>query len=360
MTRRRQAAIALVATAVLAVAGCGTADNKADPRASTKVHEVPADAETQPMQHTGDSADDPAIWVNKADPAKSLVIGNDKQGALETYDLDGSLVQRLTAPAKFWGNVDVKQGVKLGTGTGDVVAVANAGVRLYTVDQATRKLNPITAGGEPLATAGGEGVCLYNSPTGDLSVFMVFISGAVGQFALQDDGTGHFTAKKVRAFRVGSEAEGCVVDDETGALYIDEENVGTWKYAADPAGGEERTMIDEVKPKGHQVNDIEGITLVDDGAGSGMLIASSQGTGDEPSYFSVFDRKTGEYRSAFRIVDGKDADGCSHTDGVTATSEPLGPDFPHGVFICQDDKNTAPGTSGNQDFKLTGLEKLRP
>lgn len=31
-------------------------------------------------------------------------------------------------------------------------------------------------------------------------------------------------------------AEGCVVDDETGALYIAEEDVGLWRYAAEPDG----------------------------------------------------------------------------------------------------------------------------
>jgi 3-phytase len=363
MTRKGKATMALVVAAAVVITGCGASNKDPDlsnTAASTKVVEVPADAETQPTQHSGDSADDPAIWVNKQSPAKSLVIGNDKQGALETYNLDGSLVQRITAPKKFWGNVDVRQGVRLGTGTADVVAAANGGVRLYAVNPSSRKLSPITAGGAPLNTQGGEGVCLYNSPTGDLSVFMVFISGAVGQYALHDDGTGRLTGKKVRAFRVGSEAEGCVVDDKTGALYIDEENVGTWKYSAEPTGGTTRKLIDAVKPNGHQVSDIEGITLVDDGAGTGILIASSQGTGNETSYFTVFDRKTGAFRGYFRIVNGQKADGCSHTDGVTATSQPLGPNFPHGVFICQDNSNTAPGKSGNQDFKLTRLEKVRP
>ena len=32
----------------------------------------------------------------------------------------------------------------------------------------------------------------------------------------------------------------------------------------------------------------------------------------------------------------------------------------NGVFICQDNVNTAPGKAGNQDFKLTRLEKIRP
>jgi 3-phytase len=362
VTLTGKAVMALVATAALVLSGCGGSPSDGGPsrKATAEVVEVPADAETQPMQHSGDAADDPALWVNKSDPAKSLVIGNDKQGALETYNLDGTLVQRITGPSNFWGNVDVKQDVPLGTGSTDVVAVANDGVRLYAVDPSTRKLSPITANGAPLDTLGGEGVCLYKNPAGDLSVFMVFISGAVGQFALNDDGTGQLSAKKVRAFKVGSEAEGCVVDDQNKALYISEENVGLWKYDADPAGGEKRTMVDEVKPKGHQIADIEGVTLVDDGEGKGLVIASSQGQAGQQSFFAVFDRKNGNYLGSFRIVDGHQADGCSHTDGVTATSEPLGSAFPRGVFICQDNDNTTPGQAGNQDFKLTRLEKVRP
>ena len=349
---------------MLALPGCGAQSTKDAPTpqaaASPTVVEVPADAETQPMTHSGDSADDPAIWVNTGSPAKSLIIGNDKQGALETYNLDGSLVQRITAPKKFWGNVDVRQGVHLGAGTADVVAAANGGVRLYKVDPVTRKLVSITVGGAPIDTHGGEGVCLYNAPGGELQVFMVFIGGGVRQYVLHNDGTGHLKGQFVRTFKVGSEAEGCVVDDANRALYIDEENVGTWKYNAGANGGDARAMVDAVEPKGHQINDIEGITMVDDGAGNGLLIASSQGEGKEKSYFSIFDRKTGAFRSSFRIVNGTKADGCSHTDGVAATSRSLGPSYPNGVFVCQDNYNTAPGTSGNQDFKLTRLERIRP
>jgi 3-phytase len=355
---------AVLLVAVFVLSGCGSQSGSTSGGStgttSVKVVPVPADGETQPMPESGDSADDPAIWVNSQDPAKSLIIGNDKQGALETYDVDGSLVQRITTSSKFWGNVDVRQGVELGAGTADIVAAANDGVRLYAVDPTTRQLSSVTVGGAGLETGGGEGLCLYNRPGGGLSVFMVNISGDTRQFELEDDGTGHLSAKQVRHFKVGSEAEGCVVDDENRALYLDEENVGTWKYGADPVSGDKRTMVDPVRPKGHQINDIEGITMVDDGAGNGLLIASSQGDQEHDSYFSIFDRRTGAYRSAFRIVDGADADGCSHTDGVAATSRSLGPAYPNGVFICQDNVNTAPGSSGNQNFKLTRLERIRP
>ena len=44
----------------------------------------------------------------------------------------------------------------------------------------------------------------------------------------------------MRTFSVGSEAEGCVADDDTGALYISEENEALWRYSAEPDGGTTR------------------------------------------------------------------------------------------------------------------------
>ena len=43
---------------------------------------VPASAETVPVAHAGDAADEPAIWVHPTNPAASLIIGNDKKRAL--------------------------------------------------------------------------------------------------------------------------------------------------------------------------------------------------------------------------------------------------------------------------------------
>jgi 3-phytase len=55
-----------------------------------------------PVSHSGDAADDPAIWRNKIDPSRSTIIGNDKGGALEVYDLSGARIQRLTGG--FYGS----------------------------------------------------------------------------------------------------------------------------------------------------------------------------------------------------------------------------------------------------------------
>lgn len=48
------------------------------------------------------------------------------------------------------------------------------------------------------------------------------------------------------------------------------------------------------------------------------------------------------------------------TDGIAAYSGDLGPAFPHGIFVCQDNTNTLPGNVGNQNFKFVPLERVVP
>ena len=111
---------------------------------------ISSDLETAPVFHSGDAMDDPAVWVHPTDPSQSLVMGNDKGGGLETYALDGHLVQRLEFGTQFWGNVDVRQGVTVGTTTRDLVGAVQHGVRFYTVDPATRLLSPVTEDALPI------------------------------------------------------------------------------------------------------------------------------------------------------------------------------------------------------------------
>lgn len=170
------------------------------------------------------------------------------------------------------------------------------------------------------------------------------------------DRDGLLQAVRVRQFAIGSESEGCVADDRTGALYISEEDVGLWRYRAGPRAGSTRTIVDRVRPHGRLARDVEGPTLVHRGS-EGYLIASAQNVAHPwRSYFAVYDRSTNAYRHAFRIGPGARADGCQRTDGIAAYAGSLGPGFPQGVFVCQDGANTAPGRHGNQDFKLARLD----
>src|SRR4051812_31745915 len=145
---------------------------------------VASDGETAPVFSSGDAMDDPAIWVDPTDPGRSLVMGNDKGGGFETYDLDGNLVQRLAFGTQFWGNVDVRQGVTISGITHDLVGVVQQRVRFYTVDPVTRLLSPVTEGGAPIGVS-GEGFCLYEGASShQVYGFSVTRAGTVNQFEL--------------------------------------------------------------------------------------------------------------------------------------------------------------------------------
>ena len=323
---------------------------------------VASDSETVPVLHSGDAMDDPAVWVHPTEPSRSLVLGNDKGGGLETYDLDGTLVQRLDFGTQFWGNVDVRQGVQIGGRERDLVGVIQRGARFYDVNPSTRQLASTTEGGEPIG-AHGEGFCMYESPaTNRVYAFSITIAGTVNQFELLDaDEDGLLESRPVRSFTVGSEAEGCVADDDTGALYISEENEALWRYSAEPGDGTVREAVDVLSGAGgHLINDVEGVTIVDQPGGAGYVIVSVQNAPDpNASYFSVYKRSPGnDFVKTFRVANGTSSDDCDRTDGITASTANLGPEFPNGVFICQDNNNDLPGAAGHQDLKLVGLQKV--
>ncbi len=329
--------------------------------------EATAVVETEPVLHPGDAADDPAIWPHPTDPSRSVVIGNDKGGALDVYDMQGQLLQRIEEG--FFGNVDVRTEVNVGGQTRDIVAVYRAGLRLYTIDPATRLLSNITDSGAGSigVPTGGEGLCLYRSSgTGSTYAFVISRAGTVAQYLLGDgDSDGLVDATRVRQWAVGSEAEGCVADDELGRLYLSEEDVALWRYGAEPTDGSsssDRVAVDRVVSAGGRLApDIEGLTLVSNAAGGGYVMASAQAGSDSSNYYAAYERSgANAFVRTFSVVGGTDTDGCGRTDGIAAWAGDLGPTFPMGIFVCQDNANTTPGSSGNQNFKFVPLERVVP
>ena len=330
------------------------------------VGDARATVETTPVLGTGDAADDPAIWAHPTDPAQSVVIGNDKRGALEVYDLSGARIQRIAEG--FFGNVDVRKGFVTGTGPADLVVTYRLGVRVYRIDPATRQLANITddATGSIATPFSGEGICLYRSPTsGSTYAFANARSGRVAQYELTDtDGDGLVEGTKVRDWDVGTEVEGCVADDELGTLYISEEDVGIWRYGAEPTDStapDARVLVDSTTATGgHLVPDIEGLTIVRQPNGTGYLLASSQAASNSQNSYAVYEREgANAFLRSFRVVNGPTVDGCGRTDGIDALAADLGPSFPKGMFVCQDNYNTVPGGgTANQNFKFVPLERV--
>ena len=167
----------------------------------------------------------------------------------------------------------------------------------------------------------------------------------------------------MRAWDVGGEVEGCVADDGLGKLYVSEEAVGIWKYGAEPTaptGPAGRVLVDGTTPNGGRlVPDVEGLTIVYQPNGTGYLIASSQAASNTANFYAVYGRQgANAFVRGFRVVNGRATDGCGRTDGIDAVAANLGPAFPQGMFVCQDNNNSTPGNSGNQNFKLVPLERV--
>ena len=322
------------------------------PQASPAQTSVLATVETDPVPNANDAADDPAVWVHPTNRASSLIFGTDKIAAIVAYDLSGAEVQYLVEGQI--NNIEVRYGFELGGQVVDIVAGSNRSndtIEVWSIDPSTGFLTNVTVPGGIATGITVYGFCMYRSTTTGLFYgYVTAKNGEVEQYELTDDGSGAVEGTLVRSFDVGTQVEGCVADDELDQLYIGEENVALWRYGAGPADGSARTLIDTVGT-GNLTADIEGLSLYYTTAGTGYLIASSQGANE----FNVYDRTgTNAYLGKFDIVDGPTIDGAADTDGIVVTSANLGPAFPSGLFAAQDCCNG----SDNQNFKVVPWQDI--
>ena len=312
---------------------------------------VTAAVETDPVPNGDDAADDPAIWVNTEDPSRSTVIGTDKEGGLAVYDLAGKQLQYL-ADGQM-NNVDLRDGFPLAGANVALVTASNRDtntIAIYKVDPASRRLENVAARDihPGLETYGS---CMYHSRTSGRLYYVVDSKdGEVEQWELFDVG-GRVDAKEVRSFDVGSQLEGCVADDELGRLYIAEEDVGIWRYGAEPDDGGGREKIDSTGSGGHLVADVEGLGIAYGDGGDGYLVASSQGD----SSYVIYERGgANRFVHRFQVRGGDGIDGTQDTDGIDVTTADLGAGFAGGLFVAQDGDNDG----GNQNYKLVPWEAI--
>jgi 3-phytase len=315
-----------------------------------------ARAQTAPVPHKSDAADDPAIWIHPTDPAQSLILGTDKQGGLHIYNIDGSQHQ-LISPTCQPDNVDVLYGFVLDGKPTDLAVASTrgshlAGVKIWSIDPATRHLTDITPNGIIKVFKGSTpyGSCTYHSArNGQYYFFVNHKDGSIEQYLLGEK-AGAISASKVHTLKLKSTPEGCVADDELGNFFIAEERTGIWKFSAEPDGGNERTLIAKVGDHGLK-SDVEGLTIYYAGGGRGYLIASSQGS----NKFKVYDRQPPH--NFILTIDPKSGkiDDVNDTDGIAVTNCPTSPLFPKGLLVVQDGSNSG---GKNQNFKIYGWEDI--
>lgn len=341
---------ALLACAVCLLAAC----SKSRPGPAAQAVAVKPAFATQPV---GSDADDPAIWVHPGDPAKSLIIGTDKEaaprGGLTVFNLSGQAVQRIE-PLDRPNNVDVLTGFRTAAGESfDLAAAAERYcrcLRLYRIDAETGRLTEITpvAGIPVFAGEAGEagepmGIALYRRPT-DGAAFAVVgrktgPSGAyLHQYRLTIGPDGKAQGTKVREFGAYSgrnEIEAIAVDSELGYVYYADEGVGIRKYAADPDAPEAQRELALFGTSGFR-GDHEGIALYRKPGGTGYLIATDQLDGN--SEYHVFRREGEPGQPHIHRELGIFSGGADSTDGLDASSVPLGPQFPEGIVVAMNSK----------------------
>ncbi|MDN5288131.1 MAG: phytase [Mucilaginibacter sp.] len=294
--------------------------------------------------------DDPAIWINPADPAKSLVIGTDKNadGALYVFDMNGKIIKdKVVTGLKRPNNVDLAYGLQLNGKPTDIV---------ITTERMTHKLRifslpdmkPVDNGGIEVfvGETGNEyrdlmGISIYTAKNGKMYAIVgrkngPLNGGYIWQYLLGDDGKGNVKASLVRKFGEYSgkkEIEAIAVDNELGYIYYSDEQVGVRQYYADPEKGNKQLAI--FGTSGFTA-DHEGISIYKLTDTTGYILVSDQGA----NRFQVFNRE-GTKQAPFEHKLAKIVNvAARQSDGSDVVSVPLNPTFKHGLFVVMSNDKT--------------------
>jgi 3-phytase len=303
-------------------------------------------------EQVADDPDDPAIWIHPRDRSLSLVVGTNKvqapAGALVVFDLQGRILQtigNLDRP----NNVDIEQGVRLGTSVVDIVAVTERNahaVRLFTIDADSRRLTEAGTlkvfDGEAAEFAEPMGIAIYKR--GDGAVFLVLgrksgpATGYLWQYRLEP-GPSLRLVRKFGDFSGSGEIEAVAVDDTLGYVYYADEGAGIRKYHADPDVPEAQHQLAFFGRSGYR-GDREGIAIYARTETSGFIVSTDQIEGG--SRYLLY-RREGKAESphdhdeVVGVLEGP----ADETDGIEVVSASLSPVFPHGLLAAM---NSGPRT----------------
>lgn len=306
-----------------------------------KLPAIAPDVITEKVPH---DTDDPAIWVNPEDPAKSIVFGTDKEtdGGIYAFDLNGKILKdKCILNVQRPNNIDLRYGFKLNDSTQvDIIAFTEREkqqIRVYSVPD----MKPLDGGGIKVftddATPGFRypmGISLYKSPVNGAMYAIVGrktgpTENYLYQYELKADSTGIVHGEVVRKFGSFSgkkEIEAIAVDDEMGFVYYSDEMEGVKKYGAEPSTGNAQVAF---FGKGDFTEDIEGIAIANTGEGEGYIIVSDQQRGQ----FNIYSRKDNSFVKAVNLS-------TVETDGCDVVTVPLNSKFTKGLFVAMNDDAT--------------------
>ncbi len=298
--------------------------------------------------------DDGAIWIHPNEPEKSLLLLANERRGLEVHHMNGLLLKHLDDGIHA-NNVDLVYEFPMSGGTVDLalascLAPEFAGVKIWRIDPAKRKLYDATAGTILKVFDGGPplGLCTYHSrKTGKSFFFVTARSGQIEQYELAEAADGQISARRVRTFGRPTKVEGCVADEERGVVYFAEEDTGVWRYPAEPDAPADGTCVVRVGENG-LISDVEGLALYCTSDGRGYLIVVSQGPKGGRSSLKVYERQ-GDNRFVLTIVPSPEGFGeLERASGLAVTNQPTIREFSQGVLAVNDHINP----NASEDFKL--------
>ncbi len=309
------------------------------------------------MKH---DTDDPAVWINYANPSESLILGTDKDedGALYVYNLEGKVIEeKVVRDLKRPNNVDVEYGLLINGKKVDIAVVTErftSNLRVYSLPDMTAIDNggiPMYEGEDGLEYRDLMGIGLYKRKSDD-AIFAIAgrkngpTDGTyLWQYLLEGTDEGTVKATLVRKFGNYSgvkEIEAIVVDDSLGYIYFSDEQVGVRKYYADPEMGDQELAL--FATEGF-ADDHEGISIYAASGGKGYILVSDQGA----NKFHIFTREgTDENPHDHQLVKIIDAS-TESSDGSETINYPLMPHFPNGIFVAM---------SEGKHFQLYGWEQI--
>ncbi|OZG72423.1 3-phytase [Hahella sp. CCB-MM4] len=293
----------------LILSGCNNSDSQHNP-AGDDNHSGSNRAITSQLSTSQSYEDiaDAAVWEHPTDATKNLLIGTLEGDGLAVFDSQGEQLWRDDSREIL--GADIRYNISDGLGHSvDLLAVAlpeeeafafyaiNDDVTNPLTDLGTLDISTLDIGLEPA------GVCLYkNTTTDELTISGFSEQGEVIQYKLRYDGSGMIstvndsmgTPLPVRRFTVGGELSACITDDETGTMFIAEQDLGVWAYGADAENVKARQLVDSITPLGH-LEEIEGLDLVYMADGKGYLMIADEGAG-----FLLYQRQS-DYAFVTRI-----------------------------------------------------------
>lgn len=295
-------------------------------------------------------SDDPAIWINRLDPSKSIIIGTDKDqdGGLYVFDLAGKMIDSLTVTGlQRPNNVDLAYDLAVGDTLVDIAVTterAAHNLRVFSLPD----MKPLDNGGLPMFEGETQaefrdlmGIALYTKAPGEIYAIVGRKTGPteggyLWQYLLKGDSLGHVTATLVRKFGKFSgkkEIESIAVDNELGYVYYSDEGVGVRKYYADPAKGDEELAL--FATTGF-TQDHEGISIYKVDETTGYILVSDQ----QANNFHIFPREGANGQPHEHPLIKVVHMSTDESDGSDVISVPLNDQFKHGLFVAMSTDKT--------------------